>query len=81
MISIRSETPADYAAVRKVIVDAFTECDYGYNGEAELVDQLRSTCDNLLALVATEGEMISRQQDTLDRVYAAAGLRHLRYLQ
>ena len=58
MISIRSETPADYAAIRHVIVDAFTECDYGYNGEAELVDQLRNGCDNLLALVATEGDTI-----------------------
>ena len=58
MISIRSETPADYAAIRNVIVDAFTEGEYGYNGEAELVDQLRNACDNLLALVATEGDTI-----------------------
>jgi len=29
----------------------------------------------------TEGEMILRQQHTLDAVYDAAGLRHLRYLQ
>ncbi len=29
----------------------------------------------------TEGEMILRQQQALDDIYAAAGLRHLRYLQ
>ena len=28
----------------------------------------------------TEGEMILRQQDALDAIYAGAGLRHLRYL-
>lgn len=29
----------------------------------------------------TEGEMILRQQTSLDQIYAAAGLRHLRYLK
>ncbi|MEL7113474.1 MAG: hypothetical protein AAGK93_11155, partial [Pseudomonadota bacterium] len=29
----------------------------------------------------TEGEMILRQQQALDEIYTAAGLRHLRYLQ
>lgn len=31
--------------------------------------------------LATEGEMILRQQTVLDEIYAAAGLRHLRYLK
>jgi predicted dehydrogenase len=33
------------------------------------------------ATLPTEGEMILRQQASLDEIYAAAGLRHLRYLQ
>ena len=32
------------------------------------------------ATTPVEGEMISRQQAVLDRVYEAAGLKHLRYL-
>ncbi len=58
MISIRSETPDDHDAIRRVIVDAFTDCEFGYNGEADLVDQLRNECDDLLALVATDGDTI-----------------------
>ena len=58
MISIRPETPDDHDAIRRVIVDAFTECDFGHSGEAALVDQLRRTCDDLLALVAADRDTI-----------------------
>ncbi len=58
MISIRPETHDDHDAVRCVIVDAFTDCEFGHNGEADLVDQLRNNCDDLLALVATDNDTI-----------------------
>ncbi len=58
MISIRRETPNDRDAVRRVIVDAFTACEFGHNGEADIVDRLRNNCDDLLSLVATEGDDI-----------------------
>ena len=58
MISIRSETPNDRDAVRRVIVDAFTECDFGHHGEADIVDRLRNDCDDLLSLVATEADAV-----------------------
>jgi len=56
MLSIRNETPTDRDAVRRVIVEAFTHSELGHHGEADLVDQLRSHCNDLLALVAMEGE-------------------------
>ncbi len=56
MISIRAETPEDYDAIRQLIVDAFSACELGYNGEADLVDQLRNECDSLLAFVAIDGD-------------------------
>ncbi len=58
MISIRAETPEDYDAIRQLIVDAFSACELGYNGEADLVDQLRNECDSLLAFVAIDGDAI-----------------------
>ena len=42
---------------------------------AAIVEALRSG-----AALPTEGDMILRQQEALDEVYAAAGLRHLRYI-
>ncbi len=58
MISIRSETPEDYAAIRQVIIGAFEKCEFGHNGEADLVDQLRNNCDNLLSLVAVDDDEV-----------------------
>lgn len=58
MISIRAETPDDNDAIRRLIVDAFADCELGHNGEADLVDQLRNECDGLLALVAIDGDTI-----------------------
>jgi putative acetyltransferase len=47
MITIREEQPEDVKAVREVYIGAF-----GQELEADLVDQLRQRCDDLLALVA-----------------------------
>lgn len=54
MIEIRKETPADYAAVRRLNEIAFE------NGpEAALVDKLRTVCDRYVAFVAVDdGEVV-----------------------
>jgi putative acetyltransferase len=54
MITIREEGPKDTPAVRDVHMQAF-----GQDLEADLVDQLRQGCDDLLALVAVmEGRIV-----------------------
>ena len=58
MISIRSESPLDWDSVRRVIVEAFTTCEFGHSGEADIVDQLRHNCPEVLSLVATDGEVV-----------------------
>ena len=50
-VHIRSEEPADYAAIRTVSEKAF-----GQQAEAKLVDALREAGDLLLSLVAVESE-------------------------
>jgi putative acetyltransferase len=51
-VEVRSERPEDAAAVRDVVVEAFTDSELGYGGEAELVDRLRERCEERIALVA-----------------------------
>jgi putative acetyltransferase len=46
-VAIRSEAPADYAAVREINLRAF-----GQANEADLVDALRSNCRDHVSLVA-----------------------------
>ena len=58
MLSIRTETSQDHSAVRDLIVEAFTNCEFGYGGEAELLDQLRKNSEDYLSLVATESEQV-----------------------
>ena len=48
-VSVRLEHPQDYEAVRRVVTAAFTESKHGHNGEADLVDQLRTNCEELLS--------------------------------
>lgn len=52
-IEIRREKPADVSAVREVHRAAF-----GQDDEATIVDTLRSSCDDLVSLVAEEDERI-----------------------
>ncbi len=53
-LRIRAETSADYLAVRELTTAAFAGTEYGYNGEAELVEQLRHST-GCLSLVALSG--------------------------
>jgi putative acetyltransferase len=50
MIIIREERPEDIEAIRRINLEAF-----GQPAEAEVVDKLRGSCENLLSLVAVEG--------------------------
>ena len=56
MISIRSEKPGDIPAIRQVVSAAFSASEFGDNGEADLVDALRTNCDRCLSLVAVSNE-------------------------
>ncbi len=55
---IRSITPADYDAVKRLTIDAFTNCSFGHNGEADLVERLRGSCDGLRELVASDDDVV-----------------------
>lgn len=50
-VVVREEEPGDVDAVRRLNEDAFGQPD-----EARLVDSLREHCDELLSLVAVEGD-------------------------
>lgn len=52
-ITIRQEQAGDAIAIRRVNEEAFGQSD-----EADLVDTLRQNCDDLLSLVAIEGNEI-----------------------
>jgi putative acetyltransferase len=52
MITIRQETPDDFDTVRKLTVDAFSACEFGHNGEAELIEKLRANHCDLISLIA-----------------------------
>jgi putative acetyltransferase len=54
MVTIREERPEDIPAIRRVNQQAFGQAD-----EADIVDALRESCDDLLSLVAlTEGRVV-----------------------
>lgn len=53
MITIRSETPADHSAVRRI-----NELAFGTANEANLVDALRACTDPFISLVAVKDEEI-----------------------
>lgn len=52
MFEIRPETPTDYAAIGEVTKASFESTSFGYNGEAELITELRN-CEKTLSLVAS----------------------------
>ncbi|QDU97696.1 GNAT family N-acetyltransferase [Lignipirellula cremea] len=59
MITIRKETLADRAAIRDITIDAFANSVHGHQGEADLVDALRSSNADGLSLVAErEGTLV-----------------------
>jgi len=53
MLTVREETPADYAAIRALLLEAFP-----LPSEANLVERLRDEGDVVLALVAFDGDAL-----------------------
>jgi predicted N-acetyltransferase YhbS len=49
---VRAERPGDVAAIRAVTQAAFSASAFGHDGEAELIDRLRSACPEIVSLVA-----------------------------
>jgi putative acetyltransferase len=49
---IRPEQAADAWAIRELTISAFTHCELGYHGEAEIIERLRAFGPELLSLVA-----------------------------
>lgn len=54
---IRSAVSEDYEQIKKLIVEAFTNSEYGYTGEAELVNKIRQE-KNYIELVYLEGNKV-----------------------
>lgn len=54
MSTYRTATTSDYAAIREVIISAFSESEFGHQGEAELVESLRATFPQAPEYVAVE---------------------------
>ena len=52
VIDLRPQTPADQADVRRVVEDAFGRSEFGHNGEADIVEQIRDNCRDAVSLVA-----------------------------
>ncbi len=53
MAKVMAERPSDAQAIRRV-----NELAFGGSKEADLVDELRSACDELLSLVALDGSQL-----------------------
>lgn len=54
MITIEPESIEHAAAIRLITTDAFSNSELGHNGEADLVDALRTQCNDSLSLVALD---------------------------
>lgn len=49
---IRPEQATDFPSIRDVTIAAFAESEFGHNGEADLIEQIRAACPESLSLVA-----------------------------
>ncbi len=58
MLAIKEEAKADSDAIRQVTIAAFASSEFGHNGEADLVDELRSKCNDRLSLVAFDDDVL-----------------------
>ena len=58
MYTVRNESPGDHEAVHAVTVAAFAASEFGHNGEAEIVERIRSSNDSHVSLVAVDGDEV-----------------------
>lgn len=55
----RREIPTDSDAIRAVTISAFAASEFGHNGEADLIEQIRASDPNSMSLVAIhENELV-----------------------
>ena len=57
-LSIKLDAIEYHDAVRRITVEAFSASEFGHNGEADLIERLRSRCKHLLSLIAFRGEPV-----------------------
>ena len=60
-------------AIRRITVEAFSGSELGHNGEAELIELLRSRCRQMLSLVALRGEPVGHILFTPVSIHSAHG--------
>lgn len=73
-MQIRPETPQDAAAIAAIIKQAFAATEYGYSGEAELVERLRALNGLALSMVAERnGELLGHIAFSPAQVNGEAG--------
>lgn len=58
MTIVTRELPEHFDEVRQLTIDAFTASEFGHNGEAELIDVIRSNSDDYLSLVAIKDDRV-----------------------
>ncbi len=57
-VKIRNEKPGDESAIRELTERAFEGSEFGHNGEAELVDKLRSQNAAAISLIAEVSDQV-----------------------
>lgn len=73
MLVIREEQEADHQAIRDVTIAAFSDSEFGHNGEAELIDRIRHDCPVHLSLVAAlDSEVVGHVMLSPARMETAA---------
>ena len=73
-MSIKLDAIEYHDAVRRITVEAFSASEFGYNGEADLIERLRSRCKQLLSLVAFRGELVGHILFTPVLIHSDHGL-------
>jgi len=58
MFSVREETSDDYDAIRELTVDAFTNSEFGHNGEADFIEALRKSPQHLSLVASVEQSVV-----------------------
>lgn len=73
MLVIREEQETDHQVIRDITIAAFSSSEFGHNGEAELIDQIRNDCSVHLSLVAVlDSEVVGHVMFSPARMETAA---------
>lgn len=72
-LSIKLDAIEYQDAIRRITVEAFSSNELGHNGEAELIELLRSRCKQMLSLVALRGEPVGHILFTPVSIHSGQG--------